>query len=179
LFTLPDGGEVLIRESIPEDARGLREMFARCSHETIYLRFHLPLPTVPERTIELLAGAGDVHRDSRAVVAVDDGGGIAGHAMYARQRAHEAEMAIVVEDRRQSRGIGKLLLARLAEEAGGRGIEAFTSTVLGENRGALRFFSSVLSKAKFKIREGVYHLYVPLPGPEAGVTEYTRMTGTA
>ena len=85
--------------------------------------------------------------------------------MYVRQEARDAEMAILVEDRWQSRGIGKLLLSRLTEEAGRRGIEAFTGTVLGENRDALRFFSSVLPKAKFKIRNSVYHLYAPLPDP--------------
>jgi hypothetical protein len=63
-------------------------------------------------------------------------------------------------------GIGKLLLSRLAEEATPRKIEAFTGTVLGENRAALRFFSYVLPKATFKIRNGVYHLYVALPDPE-------------
>ena len=62
-------------------------------------------------------------------------------------------------------GIGRLLLSRLDEEAVRRKNEVFTGTVLGENRGALRFFSSVLSKARFKVRNGVYHLYVPLPDP--------------
>ncbi|MBV9452840.1 MAG: hypothetical protein JOZ19_01765 [Rubrobacter sp.] len=75
-------------------------------------------------------------------------------------------MAIVVEDRWQSRGIGKLLLSRLAEEATLRKIEAFTGTVLGENRGALRFSSSILPNTKFKIRRGVYNFCVPLPDPE-------------
>jgi hypothetical protein len=35
-------------------------MFARCSQETIYLRFHVAWPTVPEWAIGLLVGAGDV-----------------------------------------------------------------------------------------------------------------------
>jgi GNAT superfamily N-acetyltransferase len=62
------------------------------------------------------------HYDKEALVAParDE---IVGHAMYARQEAREAEMAIVVEDRWRSRGIGRLLLSRLAEEAGRWGIE--------------------------------------------------------
>ena len=103
------------------------------------------------------------HYDKEALVALV-GDEIVGHAMYARQEAREAEMVIVVEDRWQSRGIGRLLLARLAEEAGRRGIESFTGTVLGENRDAPRFFSSVLLKTRFEIRNSVYHLHLPLSG---------------
>ena len=50
-FTLLGAGEVLVREADPEDAEGLRRMFARCSQETIYLRFHLPLARVPGQLI--------------------------------------------------------------------------------------------------------------------------------
>ena len=106
------------------------------------------------------------HHDKESLVALV-GDEIVGQAMYARQEASEAEVAIVGEARWQSSGIGRLLLSRLAEEAGRRKIEVFTGTVLGENRGALRFFSSVLSMARFKIRNGVYRLYVPLPDLES------------
>jgi GNAT superfamily N-acetyltransferase len=106
------------------------------------------------------------HHDKESLVALV-GDEIVGQAMYARQEASKAEVAIVGEARWQSSGIGRLLLSRLAEEAGRRKIEVFTGTVLGENRGALRFFSSVLSMARFKIRNGVYRLYVPLPDLES------------
>ena len=158
-----NGLEVRIRAVSPGDENGLREMLSRLSGETIYKRFHLPMPRVPERALAYLTDVD--HHDMESLVA-QVGEEIVGQAMYARQGANEAEMAIVVEDRWQSRGIGRLLLRRLAEEAGRRGIEAFTGMVLGRNRGALRFFSSILPKASFKIRHGVYHLYVPLPGPE-------------
>ena len=59
-FTLPDVGEVLIREAGPEDAEGLRRMFSRCSQETIYLRFHLTLTSVSEQLIALLLGSTEV-----------------------------------------------------------------------------------------------------------------------
>ena len=109
--------------------------------ETIYKRFHLPMPRVPEWTLAYLTDVD--HYDMESLVALV-GGEIVGQAMYARQQAGTAEMAILVEDRWQLRGIGRLLLSRLAEEAGRRGIEAFTGMVLGENRGAHRFFSSAL-----------------------------------
>ena len=162
-IALPDGSEVRIRTVSPGDEDGLRAMLSRLSRETIHKRFHLPMPRVPEWALAYLTDVDHYDKESLVALVGDE---IVGQAMYARQEASEAEMAIVVEDRWQSRGIGRLLLRRLAEEAGRRKTEVFTGTVLGENRGALRFFSSVLSKVRFKIRNGVYHLYVPLLDPE-------------
>ena len=133
------------------------------------------MPHVPEWMLAYLTDTD--HHDKEALVALV-GGEIVGHAMFARQKAREAEMAIVVEDRWQSRGIGSFLLSRLAEEAGRRGTRYFTGTVLGENRDALRFFSSVLAKTKYEIRNGVYHLRSPLPRATGASQSRTR-TGEA
>src|SRR5215217_5963985 len=158
-----DDPEVRIRPVSPGDEDQLRQMLSQLSRETHHKRFHLPIPHLPEWMLAYLVDVD--HYDKEAFVALV-GDEILGQAMYARQEAHEAEMAIVVEDQWQSRGIGRLLLSRLAEEAGQRGIESFTGTVLGENRDALRFFSSVLLKAKFEIKNSVYHLHVPLTDPD-------------
>jgi GNAT superfamily N-acetyltransferase len=155
--------EVRIRPVSLGDEDGLREMLSRLSRETIHKRFHLPIPHVPDWMLAYLADV-DLY-DKEALIALV-GDEIVGHSMYARQEAREAEMAIVVEDRWQSRGIGRLLLGRLAEEAGRRGIESFTGAVLGENRAALRFFSSVRLKAKFEIKNGMYNLHSPLTDPD-------------
>jgi GNAT superfamily N-acetyltransferase len=159
--------EIRIRPVSSGDEDGLRAMLSRLSRETIHKRFHLPMPHVPEWMLVYLV---DVDHDYNEALVALVGGKIVGHAIYARQEPSEAEMAIVVEDRWQSRGIGRLLLSRLAEEAGRRGIESFTGTVLGENRDALRFFSSVLVKAKFEIKDGLYNLHLPLTDPDPYAT---------
>jgi uncharacterized protein (DUF302 family)/GNAT superfamily N-acetyltransferase len=160
---LSDGFEVRIRAVSPGDEDGLRKMLSRLSRESIHKRFQLPMPRVPEWALAYLTDVDHYDKESLVALVGDE---IVGQAMYSRQEASEAEMAIVVEDRWHSKGIGQLLLRRLTEEAVRRKIDAFTGTVLAENRGALRFFSSVLSNAKLKIRNGVYHLYVPLPDTE-------------
>jgi GNAT superfamily N-acetyltransferase len=162
-IALSDGSEIRIGPVSSGDEDGLRAMLSRLLRETIHKRFHLPMPHVPEWMLAYLTDVD--HYDKEALVALV-GDEIVGHAMYARQEPREAEMAIVVEDRWQSRGVGKLLLSRLAEEAGRRGIESFTGAVLGENRGALRFFSSVLVKARFEIKDGMYNLHLPLTNPD-------------
>jgi GNAT superfamily N-acetyltransferase len=123
---------VSIRVATPSDDERLRGMFSRVSSETIYRRFHIPYPDVPERTLALMLDAD--HHDKESLVAIAEEE-IIGHAMYVRLGdGGEAEMAIIVEDRWQSKGVGKLLLCELAERAMLRGIETCTAEVLGTIR---------------------------------------------
>jgi GNAT superfamily N-acetyltransferase len=155
------GTQVSIRVAAPRDAEGLRAMFSRVSPETIYRRFHVPYPDVPERTLALMSGVEDQH-DKESLVAVA-GGEIVGHAMYARLGdGGEAEMAIIVEDAWQSKGVGKLLLSELAERARLRGVESFTGEVLGENRRMLGLAATMFAGTRYAIRDGVYHVRMPL-----------------
>ena len=114
--------QVYIRIATPSDGEKLRAMLSRASKETVYRRFHTPFPEVPNWMVALMLEAD--HHDKESLVAVADKK-VVGHAMYARLGAGaEAEMAIVVEDGWQSRGIGKSLLSGLAERARLRGVEA-------------------------------------------------------
>src|SRR4028119_875164 len=124
--------QVSIRVATPRDGKRLRRMFSRLSPETIYWRFHVPYPDVPEWMLAVMLDV-DNH-DKHFLVAVAEEG-IVGHAMYVRVGdGSEAEMAIIVEDGWQSKGVGKSLLSKLADRARLQGIETFTAEVLGENR---------------------------------------------
>jgi len=156
--------QVCIRIATPSDSEKLRAMFARSSSETIYLRFHIPFPEVPERMPTLMLDAGDRH-DQEALVAVAEGE-VVGHTMYARLGEDgEAEMAIIVEDGWQSKGVGKSLLCRLAESARLRGIETFTAEVLGQNRRMLGL-AAMFAGTSHTIEDGVYQVRMPLRAPE-------------
>ena len=142
-------------------------MFSRASFESIYRRFHIPYPEVPERMLTLMLDLDHYERESLVAVA---GGEIVGHAMYARLGdGAEAEMAIIVEDGWQSKGVGKLLLSELAERARLRGVETFTGEVLGENRRMLALAAAMFAGTRHAIRDGVYHVRMPLgkPNPAA------------
>ena len=154
------GTRVSIRVAAPRDAERLRAMFSRVSPETIYRRFHIPYPDVPERTLALMLGVED-HPDKESLVAVGEGE-IVGHAMYARLGdGGEAEMAIIVEDGWQSKDVGKLLLSELAERARLRGIEVFTGEVLGENRRMLGL-AAMFAGTDYTPKDGLYHVRMPL-----------------
>ncbi len=153
------GTRVSIRVATPGDAERLRAMFSRVSPETIYRRFHIPYPDVPERTLALMLDVD--HRDKEFLVAVAQGE-IVGHAMYVRLGdGGEAEMAIIVEDGWQSKGVGKSLLSELAERARLRGVETFTGEVLGENRRMLGL-AAMFAGAQYTIKDGLYHVRMPL-----------------
>ena len=144
---------------MPEDHQRLRAMFSRLSSQSIYRRFHTPYPRVPEWMTEFLMDAD--RRGGRSLVAVV-GEEIVGHAMCTRPEVGVAEIAMVVEDRWQHRGIGKLLLFTLAVEARRRGIETFISAVLGENRPMLNLIGAVFAEVKYQIREDTYLVRAPL-----------------
>ena len=83
--------------------------------------------------------------------------------MYAREgEGAEAEMAIVVEDEWQSRGVGTSLLLELEERAAFRGIETFTAEVLLENRPMLGLAARLFAGTGYSIEDGAYRVRMPL-----------------
>jgi GNAT superfamily N-acetyltransferase len=158
--------QIYIRVATGLDREKLRVMFARSSPETIFRRFHMPYPEVPEWMVTLMLAAD--HHDKEALVAVAEEK-IVGHAMYVRlANDGEAEMAIMVEDGWQSRGVGKSLLCELAERAKRRGIEAFVAEVLAANR-PMFGLAAMFAGTHCTMEDGAYRVRIPLqiPTPQA------------
>jgi acetyltransferase len=155
--------EIYIRIATAHDGAKLRGMFARSSSETIYRRFHSPYPEVQGWMLALMLGTD--HHDTEALVAVAEEK-IVGHAMYARLAyGTEAEMAIVVEDGWQSKGVGTSLLSDLALRAKRRGIETFTGEVLATNQPMLGL-AAMFPGTDYTTEDGVHHVRMPLQTPE-------------
>ena len=160
--------QICTRIATPSDGEKLRAMFARSSTETIYRRFHTPFPEVPGWMVSLMLDAD--HHDKEALVAVVEEK-VVGHAMYVRLADDgEAEMAIIVEDFWQSKGVGKSLLLKLEERAGLRGIETFTGEVFGHNRPMLGL-AATFPGTEYATEDGVYyHVRMPLRKASAAQT---------
>jgi hypothetical protein len=158
---IPNDGALTpeIRPVSAGDKEALRRMFRRLSSRTIYRRFHTPYPSVPGWMLNLMIDVD--YRGAEALVAVA-GGEIVGHAMYERENRGEAEIAVVVEDWWQAKGVGKLLLSGLAREANRRGIGTFTGLALGENRRVLDLTNAVFAEVSYAIRDGLYDIRMPL-----------------
>ena len=137
---LADGGVVHVRPSGPADAAAIRAMHGRLSAKTLYLRYFSPVSTVSERKIAIFT---DVDHDSRVGLVAVLGGEMIAAGTYHRYPVGDtdaAEVALLVEDSQQGRGVGSILLEHLAAAAQERGIRRFTAEVLGQNTTMLRVF---------------------------------------
>src|ERR1700757_3805204 len=126
---LADGSTVHIRQIQPQDADAIVELHSRFSERTRYLRYFSPYPRIPERDLRRFVNVD--HTDREALV-VSSGGRLIAVGRYERLAvgADEAEVAFVVEDAYQGRGIGSALLEHLAEAARQAGIARFLAEVL-------------------------------------------------
>jgi acyl-CoA synthetase (NDP forming)/GNAT superfamily N-acetyltransferase len=162
---LSDGTAVHLRQIRPEDAPAIVEFHSRMSDRTRYLRYFSPYPRIPERDLKRFVNVD--HHDREAFVIVS-GSQITAVGRYERLGAEsaEAEVAFVVEDAHQGRGIGSVLLEHLADAARQNGITRFVAEVLPENGGMLRVFSDFGYQVQRKYADGVVHLEFPIAPTE-------------
>jgi GNAT superfamily N-acetyltransferase len=142
---LRDGSEVELRPLEADDRERLVRLFYRLSPESIYHRFLSPLNEPIDAGLDRLV---DLDHHDREAVAAMSGDEVVGVARYFRNReGTTADVAVLIEDAWQGRGLGVVLIERLQELARGRGINAFTATILSENRPALRMVRRVFPAA--------------------------------
>jgi len=137
---LADGGVVHLRPSGPGDAEEIRAMHGRMSARTLYLRYFSVVNQVSDKQIALFTELDNMN--AAGLVAVL-GGQIIAAGTYHRNTSGDteaAEVAFVVEDAQQRRGLGSILLEHLAAAAQERGIRRFTAEVLSENTQMVRVF---------------------------------------
>ena len=156
---LIDGAYVTIRLLQVADAYSLLRMFDRLSPESVYHRFFAPMPQPRRAALMHLAGL-DSQAHEAMVAEVD--GEIVGVARYdGRPGEDDAEVAVIVEDAWQNRGLGTRLLRHLARVGARRGLTGFRAVVLGENRRALPFLRRLSPEADIRFRDGQYEVYAP------------------
>lgn len=134
-----DGGVLQLRPIRPEDAERLVTFHAGLSSRTRYLRYFSAYPTIPARDLKRFVEVD--HHDRVALVAWQ-GDTIVAVGRYERDPGTTAaEVAFVVADSHQGRGIGSILLEHLAAAGRECGLTRFTALVLAENRAMLRVFT--------------------------------------
>ncbi|WP_199433363.1 bifunctional acetate--CoA ligase family protein/GNAT family N-acetyltransferase [Qaidamihabitans albus] len=152
---LSDGGTVHLRPIMPTDADGLVALHGRLSERTRYLRYFGAYPRIPARDLERFSTVD--HHDRVAFVALlgDD---IVAVGRYERLDAESAEVAFVVDDAHQGRGLGSILLEHLAAAASECGLRRFVAEVLAENSHMVHVFRDAGYQVSRAIEEGVLHL---------------------
>ena len=114
---LTDGRSVHLRPITPSDGDALRAFYESLSDRTVYLRFFTPKRSLSDADLDYFTGC--------RFDALGDG---------------SAEVAFVIRDGRQGRGLGSLLLEHLAAVARQCGIERFRAEVLPDNMAMLATF---------------------------------------
>ncbi|WP_433391717.1 GNAT family N-acetyltransferase [Micromonospora sp. KLBMP9576] len=163
---LSDGTTVQLRPIRPSDGPGIVAMHSRFSERTRYLRYFSPYPRIPDRDLRRFVNVD--HRDREAfVVLVGDRIVAVGRYERLGPQAPEAEVALVVEDAYQGRGIGSVLLEHLADAAGRNDIANFVAEVLPANGAMLRVFSDFGYQVQRQFADGVVHLTFPIAPTDA------------
>ncbi|MGO4257340.1 bifunctional acetate--CoA ligase family protein/GNAT family N-acetyltransferase [Marmoricola sp. RAF53] len=152
---LRDGRTAHMRPIVPEDAEALVEFYEQVSDQSKYFRFFAPMPTLSERDVRRFT---QVDHHARVAFVLTVAEKILAVASYELLPSGEAEVAFLVQDAHQGRGIGQLLLEHLAQAARERGVHRFTAEVLPDNQRMLQVFYEQGYQVAGGWDEGVMHL---------------------
>jgi len=135
----------VIRPIRPDDKERLALALSRLSRETIRRRFLAAKPRLSASELRYLTEVDGVRHIALVAVLEDDPETIVAVARCVRfaDAPDTAEMAIVVGDAYQGRGLGRALAVALADAARAVGVERFAATMLADNRAAQRLMRTI------------------------------------
>ncbi len=149
---LVDGTGVRVRPIRPGDADPLVAFHAGLSAETIHRRFFSAHPSLSPEEARRFTTVDYARR--MALVAEWRGRLVAVARYEGLEDAEVAELAVVVDDDFQGRGVGTVLLEQLAAYARRRGIERFEAETLPENVTMLRVFDDLGLERSQRVVDG-------------------------
>lgn len=142
-----------------DDEARLERLFYRLSPESVYRRFFTLYSTPPKGALRTLSHLDHDTRDAIVAVVDDE---VVGVARYAAVAPGVAEIAVLVEDAWQGRGLGRRLLECVAALARVHGMTELCATVLAENRGAIAMLRAVFPDGVWTPNGTEYEWRVPL-----------------
>lgn len=165
------GEEITLRLVQKEDAALLVDLFYHLSPETKRLRFHLYTEKLPEERIwreAIYLSDLDPQRHVAVLATIIEADGtehVVGVARFARASSEEteAEMAIVVRDDFQRKGVGRCLLFALGQEARKLGLTHLSGWVLADNIRLVKLVKSLEIPMEMDVqRQGQRKIRIPL-----------------
>jgi acyl-CoA hydrolase/N-acetylglutamate synthase-like GNAT family acetyltransferase len=155
---LADGTVINVRPIHPTDEPRMRQLMYSLSRQTMYYRFMSEVKRLPRRQLQ-----GFIYIDHRneiaIVVTVPEAYGeeiLGVGRYYLNPKTNLAEVAFVVQDEWQHRGIGTFLLDYLISIARRNGIRGFTAEVLLENKAMQKVFNRSKCTVQSVLLENVY-----------------------
>ncbi len=157
---LSDGTQVFFRPVHPTDEHRMKDLFYALSRSTIYYRFMSHIRRLPAKEIQNFVFVN--HRNDVAIVGtLPEAHGeaiIAIGRYYLDPKTNRAEVAFVVHDKWQRRGIGSFLFKYLASIALRNGIAGFTAETLKDNKPMLAILNNSGYKLHSALRESAYSI---------------------
>src|SRR4029079_8314195 len=156
-----DGGGVQLRPLLPRDDDSILALHGPLCARTRCLRYFGPYPHIPPRDLERFTV---VDHHARVALVAWLGGEIIAVGRYEGTLGPDgevsgpAEVAFVVRDDHQSRGLGSILLEHLTAAARERGVRRFEAEVLAENSQMVRVFRDAGYQVSREFVDGVVHL---------------------
>lgn len=164
--TFRDGLELLVRPIKPSDEDMMRRLFYQFSDEARYLRYFTSVRTMPHRNMQKY-----IHIDyttTLSLVAVLQKGHserIIAEARYAAYPGGEKyDMAFLVDEEFQGKGIASFLMNYLIEIAADRGVKKLCASILSQNEKMLAVFGKASVRPSRKIEDGIFELEFDLTG---------------
>lgn len=167
VLTLPEGNAITVRRADTGDLDAAREMHERCSARTLGMRYHGPVGDADRYLNHLLSP-----RFGRTLAVQTASGRIVGlgHLLW---DGDETEVALLVEDDWQRRGIGSELLGRLVGMAVEAGCESVYAVTQASNTGMVAAMRGLELPLDYQIEEGTLVVTARL-GTALGVAETTE-----
>lgn len=168
--TFRDGTELRFRAIRPSDEEEMRRFFYRFSEEAIHFRYFAPVREMPHDRMQEYVNVD--YETTLSVVGVSEAvppGRVVAEGRYVRAPDRPvAEIAFLVDEEFQGRGVGAFLYRMLARLARDRGVRKFTAAILSSNRRML----AVIERGPFPVTadlaDGVYQVTISLePEPTA------------
>lgn len=148
VLTLPEGNAITVRRADSNDVEAAKAMQERCSRATLGKRYHGPVGDADRYLNHLLSP-----RFGRTLAAQTASGRIValGHLLW---DGDETEIALLVEDDWQRRGIGTELLGRLVAMAVEAGCESVYAVTQASNTGMVAAMRGLGLPLDYQIEEG-------------------------
>jgi acetate---CoA ligase (ADP-forming) len=164
---LADGSAAHVRAIRPEDANELVAFHGRLSPNSIVLRYFGPHPVLSEREVQHFT---NVDGTDRVALVAERDNRIVAVARYDRDPgADEAEVAFLVDDAFQGKGVGTILLEHLVAIAGHHGIVRFIADTLSENHRMLSLLRDAGFARQYERSSGVIRVVLDIAPTHAAL----------
>ena len=162
-ISLRDGTPVVIRPIDPSDRSLLVEGFEHLSERSRYQRFFRVIDHLREDEVDFFVNVDHDQHEAVGALTGDGREGL-GIARYVRLSpgSPAAEVAIVVVDHAQGKGLGRILMQELAARARAHGIKRFVAQTAAENRRFRRLMTRLGATRVVAVEAGTVELETEL-----------------